>query len=130
MDLASEGILEDFEGNPVTSVGVEIRNASGGLNKALQVDPVVLHGGDTVWVLLQCDVTGIVHKPIKDDEGNWQRIHVMRATDCTLTDDEAAKLAIRDQRARIQKWREEQEGIRRLFPDDEGPEPPDEGPPE
>lgn len=119
MDLAKEGILGEFEGAPVTQVGVEIRNASGGLNDALEVDPVVLHGGDTVWVVLQCDVTAINHKPVKGAEGNWQRVHVMRATDVTLMDAPAVKKAINDQRSRIQKYREAQKGVQRMF-DGEG----------
>jgi hypothetical protein len=119
MDLAQEGILGDFEGAPVKGVGVEIRNASGGLNDALEVDPVVLHGGDTVWVVLQCDVTAITHKPVKGDEGSWQRVHVMRATDVTLMDSNAVRKAITDQRTRIQKHREAKKGVQRMF-DGEG----------
>jgi hypothetical protein len=117
MDLGSEGILYDFEGNPVTAVGVEIRNAAGGLNEALEVDKIIYHGGDTVLVLLRCDVVEIDHKPIKGDESNWRRIHVMRATDATTTDSDQVLQAINAQRQRIQFEREKRQNIERLFPD-------------
>lgn len=117
MDLGQEGILYSFEGNPVTAVGVEIRNAAGGLNDALDIDKVVFHGGDTVFVLLRCDVVEIDHKPIKGDEGNWRRIHVMRATDATTTDSDEVAIAINQQRQRIIFEKERRENIQRLFPD-------------
>jgi hypothetical protein len=119
MDLAAEGILEDFEGNPVTAVGVEVRNAGGGLSDALDVDPVLLHGGDTVYVVMRCDVTGINHKPIKGDEGNWKRIAVMRATDATILDSAAVRKAIDTQRERIRREHERRKGVEHLFPDPE-----------
>jgi hypothetical protein len=117
MDLAAEGILENFEGNPVTAVGVEVRNAGGGLSEALSVDPVMLHGGDTVYVVMRCDVTGVNHKPIKGDEGNWKRIHVMRATDATIMDSAAVRKAIDSQRERIKKEMERRQGVSRMFDD-------------
>ena len=119
MDLEAEGILEDFEGNPVTTVGVEIRNAGGGLSEALDVEPVLLHGGDTVYVVMRCDVTGVNHKPIKGDEGNWKRIHVMRATDATIMDSAAVRKAIDSQRERIRREHERRKGVEHLFPDPE-----------
>jgi hypothetical protein len=119
MNLEEEGILENFEGNPVTAVGVEVRNAGGGLSEALSVDPVMLHGGDTVYVVMRCDVTGVNHKPIKGDEGNWKRVHVMRATDATIMDSAAIRKAIDSQRERIKKEAERKAGIERMFPDPE-----------
>jgi len=119
MNLAEEGILEDFEGNPVTAVGVEIRNAGGGLSESLGVDPVMLHGGDTVYVVMRCDVTGINHKPIKGDEGNWKRVMVMRATDATIMDSAAVRKALDSQRDRIKREKERREGINHLFVDPE-----------
>ncbi len=120
MDLAEAGILYDFEGNPVTTVGVEVRNAGGGLSEALDIEPVILHGGDTVYVVMRCDVTGVNHKPVKGDEGNWKRIMVMRATDCTILDTAAVRKAIDTQRERIRREHERRKGIDHLFEDPEG----------
>jgi hypothetical protein len=119
MNLEEEGILASFEGSPVTAVGVEIRNAGGGLSEALDVDPIVLHGGDTVYVVMRCDVTGVNHQPIKGDEGNWKRVHVMRATDATILDSSAVRKAIDSQRDRIRREHERRKGVEHLFPDPE-----------
>jgi hypothetical protein len=110
MDLWSEGILGEFEGSPITATGVEIRNAAGGLNESLKVDPMVKHQGDTVYVLLRCDVTGVNFKPVKDEEGEVMRVHVMRATDVTLADGPDMVDLIDRQRARIQKSRDDAKG--------------------
>ena len=43
MDLDAEGILYDFEGEPVTQVGFEVGNAAGALNAVAEVEREVLH---------------------------------------------------------------------------------------
>jgi hypothetical protein len=125
MDLEAEGILDEFEGQAVKATGVEVSNAAGGLNKSLEVDPSVMAIGETVYVLMQCDVTSITHKPIKDDEGNLMRVHRMRATDVTFIEDIApVKQALSEQRERIRKFQEEKAGILRLPGTDDVDEPP------
>jgi len=106
--------LGEFEGQEVTKVGVEIRNAGGGLNDALEVDPLVLTIGDSCYVALRVDVVAIDHKPVKGEEDELMRVQVMRATDATILDDMVVIEAINAQRDRIIKAREEREGTQRL----------------
>jgi hypothetical protein len=71
--------LADFEGLPVTAAAVEIPNAGGGLRDALKVDPVELHSGETVHVVLRCEVGKVRFDPIERDEpaGAPRRVHVL-----------------------------------------------------
>jgi hypothetical protein len=116
MDLAAEGILYDFEGSPVTLTAASVNNAGKKLSDALMVDPQIMKGGDTVFVLLRCDVTGIDHKPIQNDEGNWRRIHAMRCTDAVIVEVTAVQRKIVDTtRQKVTRMKEEAVGVRRLF---------------
>jgi hypothetical protein len=116
MDLAAEGILGDFEGSPVTCAGVEVRNAAGGLNDALGIDPVVMQKGDTCYVVMRCDVVDLHFPNVKGHEDQSRRVHVLRATDATIMDDETVIEAIDNQRARIQEERDRIAGVSPLFP--------------
>jgi hypothetical protein len=107
-----------FEGQGVFKSAVEIRNAAGGLNEALEIEPRVDQIGDTLFVVLRCDVTGVEHRPIKGDEGNLARVHALRATDCTIADAALVSAIIDDQRAKIQKRRDEIAGQKALFEDE------------
>jgi hypothetical protein len=67
-----------FDGDPVLGMGIEIRNAGGGLNEALKVDPVRHSHREKVYVVLECEMTQLTHKWDADDE-SWKRIEVFRA---------------------------------------------------
>jgi hypothetical protein len=106
--------LAPFEGQEVITTGVEISNAAGGLNDALSVDPQSWMHGDSLIVVLRCDVTKVRFDPVKGAEDKLRRVHVMRATDATVGEegllDDLERL-INEQRDRIRRSREAEEGI-------------------
>lgn len=101
--------LAKFEGRQVLTAGLEIRNAAGGLNEALKVDPEEWHHGDEVHVVLRCDVTKLRFDPIKDMDG-FRRVHILTANEATVIDGTLVAEALSEQAKRI----EEAAGIRRL----------------
>jgi len=49
-------VLFEYEGHAVTGTTVSIRNTGDGLSNAMKVDPVKLELGETVYVVLECEV--------------------------------------------------------------------------
>ncbi len=97
--------LPDFEGQAVAEIGVEISNAAGGLNESLKVEPLAWQHGDSLYVVLRCDVTKIRFDPVKGNEDQLRRVHIMRATDAAVgTPDLFDKLdsMVNESRAKIQ----------------------------
>jgi hypothetical protein len=97
--------LPDFEGQAVAEIGVEISNAAGGLNESLKVEPLAWQHGDSLFVVLRCDITKIRFDPVKGNEDQLRRVHIMRATDAAVaTPDIADKLesVINESRTKIQ----------------------------
>ena len=76
--------LPDFEGSAVSEVAASINNVGGSLTKSLVSAPEVWTGGESFYAITRLDVTGIDHKPVKGNEGQWRRIHVCRATDTVV----------------------------------------------
>jgi hypothetical protein len=104
--------LNDFEGIPVATVGLEIRNAAGGLNEAMKVDPEEWHHKEEIYVVLRCEVSKIRHDPIKDLD-SLRRVHILTASDAAVVDGALVAEALDAQAQRI----EQASGIHR-FPDD------------
>ena len=110
--------LEPFDGRDVIASGVELANASGGLNKALAVDRIELHHGDRVVVAVEVEVTKVRFDGIKDTDA-LNRVHVMRVENATiLTDPAVVNEALEAQRVRV----EEAQGVTRLPYNDQADE--------
>lgn len=92
-------ILSDFEGDEVVRAGLEIRNAAGGLNKALKVDAIEFHRGDKAYVVLELDLAKIRHDP--EDEDTWCRVHIFDAVAATFIDETAVRSALDEQARKI-----------------------------
>lgn len=106
--------LPDFEGLPTIAVSLEVRGIDGGFNDGMTVDPVILHKGDTVFLLVEGVVAGINHKPIEEANA-WRRAHVVKVNAGTIVTREFAEAQLDAQRQAI----EEAKGIARLpFGDD------------
>lgn len=101
--------LGKFDGLDVLAAGIEVRNVSGGLNEAVAVDPIELHKDDEVTVVMRVKVTDINHKALKDVNG-WRRVHITRAMQATIVDDDFAADLLEAQAQRI----EEAQGVKRL----------------
>lgn len=92
--------LDPFEGQPVLSVGIEIPGAAGGLRESLKIDPVQLHHGDKVYVLLETTANKIRFDPEKDEEG-WKRVHVLDVDAGMIVDADLVAEHMATQKARI-----------------------------
>lgn len=101
-----------FDGRPVIMASITIPNAGGGLHDALSLDPVLLHTGDEVDVLLRCTVGKITHDPILNkgaDTGNYSRVATLHAdkgtimADTSIGDKTFTKLGARLEKAELER---------------------------
>ena len=112
--MARKKQLSDFEGEQVHTAGLEIRNAAGGLNEAMKVDPAEWHKDEEIHVVMRCKVDKIRFDPVKDMDG-WKRVHILSASEATVIDGALVAEALDEQAKRI----EEAAGVRRLQLEDE-----------
>lgn len=101
--------LPAFEGLPTVEVSLEVRGIEGGFNDGLTIDPIVLHKGDRVFLLVEGEVDAILHKSVHED-GGWRRAHVVRVSAGTIVDEDFATDRLELQARRI----EEARGVQRL----------------
>lgn len=110
--------LGTFEGRKVIKTTISVRNAGDGLSQAMEVDPQLLHQGDTVYVVMECAVGPVSFDPVKDSDSDCLRKHVLRAGAATIVDADLVKQAVEAQTEKIIASREAAAGIQRV-PDDE-----------
>jgi len=79
-----------FDKKPVLGTGIKITNAGDGLSKALQVEPQIMHHGETKFVVLECEVANVAFPPIKDTDG-VTRMHTLRAGTATMVDEDLVR---------------------------------------
>jgi len=104
-----------FDGAEVIGASVKITNAGDGLSTAMGIEPIEYHIGDTVCVVLQCEVTRITYERVKDTD-RLMRVHTFRAGIATVVDDTLVADVLADQK----KKNLEAVGVVELdFPDDE-----------
>lgn len=101
--------LTKYRGREVLSTGVEIRNAAGGLNAALKVDPEEYEVDDEITVVMRCVVDKHRHEKVKDTDG-LRLVHILSANEAAVIDDAIVAAALDEQAKRI----EEASGIHRL----------------
>lgn len=110
-DIDTEAVeLGDFEGRPITKTTVIIRKTGDGLSEAMTLDPVELHTGQRVRIVLEALVGPIRFDPILEkgeDTGNSERKHIMDAEVVTLVDWNLVGDVIERQRGLIETAREE-----------------------
>lgn len=117
--------LSRFDGKDVLTSSIKITNAGDGLSRAMSVEPTEFHHRETVHVVLECEVTEVSHKEIKDTDA-LVRVHTFKAGTATVVDGALVEDVLEQQRIAI----EEHEGVHRLplgstdedGPDDEGSE--------
>jgi hypothetical protein len=101
--------LSPFDGRDVITSSVAIRNAGDGLSQAMSIEHTELHHGQTVYVVLECEVTAVEFPVIKDTE-SLNRKHILRAGVATLVSKADVDVAISAQRKKI----DEAKGIQAL----------------
>lgn len=94
--------LTPFDGRIVIGSSVRVHNAGDGLSKAMGVEPVELHTGDKVYVVLETEVGPITHDPVKET-GQYIRIHHLKAGTGTIVDSELVKNVIDAQAKKIEE---------------------------
>lgn len=112
--------LGKFENLDVVATSIAVTNAGDGLSKALGVDPEVFHLEDELTVALHCVVAKVRHEPTKDDPSSVIRVHVLRAGNAVIIDDDTVEKALREQAERIRLAEEEAEGVLHLEFEEEG----------
>lgn len=107
--------LGTFDGLDVITSSVAITNAGDGLSQAMSIDHRQLHHGETVYVVLECEVVDIQFPKIKDTD-SLNRKHKLRAGTATIVDKASVIKVIEEQRVKIEKA----QGIERLALDEDG----------
>jgi hypothetical protein len=104
--------LEVYEGKDVVSTGVAIRNTGHGLEETMRTEPTLLHHGEKVYVLIECDVEKVRYDPVdKDNRGGEQtRVHMLVAGTSTFLDAEQARGAIEKQAIANKERRDREAG--------------------
>lgn len=110
--MTDASTLGSFEGTPVVGTGIEIPSAAGGLRDALKIDPQVLHKGQRVMVLLDCEVGKIRHDPVKDSD-EWNRVHILATNGATIVDGDVFDEALAAQADRIARAKDAESGQQR-----------------
>ena len=116
--------LSEFEGLPVEEVGVEMPNAAGGLQEAMQFDPVEWHKGDEHFIVLRCRVKKIRFDPIEkeDFDGPQRRVHILHVETAAPIEAAHVQKQLAAYQERIQKAKDEAAGQPSLL-DEDGNEP-------
>ena|SRR5687768_10310016 len=108
--------LSKYRGRDVLSIGVEIRNAAGGLNDALKVDPEEYEVDDEITVVMRCVVDKHRHEKVKDTDG-LRLVHILSANEAAVIDDALVAEVLDRQSKRIEAakiQREQEKGIFQL----------------
>lgn len=122
--MPNDNTLRPFEGRPVIGTQIAVTNAGDGLSESLNVEPEELPLGITVYVVLECEVTQVRYREVKDTEA-LIRSHTLKAGTGTIVDAGLVQDVLADQAARNLRHREEKQGVQRLpidDPDDDDPD--------
>lgn len=101
--------MTPFEDHDVIASGVELPGASGGLNKALRVNGLELHHGETAYLIIEAKVVKVRHDEVKDTAA-LERVHVLKVQNATTIDEASVRDALDAQ----VKRQEQAAGVHRL----------------
>lgn len=95
------GVGDEFEGRRIVKTTIAVTNAGDGLSNAMKIDPQSLHQGDTVYVVLECEVGKIGFDPFADEV--CARVQTLKAGVATIIDRDSVSEAIEAQRTKIRE---------------------------
>lgn len=113
----TDSVLTPYRGTPVVGSTIAVNNAGEGLSDAMLVDPIELPMGETVYVVLECEVRPPSYDP--DDKNNLHGplvlVNRLRAGTATIVDYELIKDPLEEMRGRVatEKERLEEERAER-----------------
>lgn len=81
---------QTHEGQPVLTARLVIRNTGDGLSSAMDMDPVVLHNNDEVYVVIKAHIVDHAFPNVKDTNG-VARVHIAKATEGIILDPEMVR---------------------------------------
>lgn len=107
--------LGSYAGRRVISTSLRITKAGDGLSDGMSIEPDLLEPGQTYYVVLPIVPTKHVHK-LDSEIGMYRLEQVCEAqAGATFVSQDLVAEVVEKQKARIQAWRDEQEGKRKLF---------------
>ena len=101
--------LGKFEGRRVSATRMTVKGTGDGLSEALEMDPLVLHHGDEVYLIVKGVVADVHFPPVKGTE-DVARTHVIRAVEATIVEEALAEPALVEQRRKIREALEAETG--------------------
>lgn len=117
--------LGTFEGADVSRAAIQITNAGDGLSEAVKVEPIVIHRGDTGYLVLEWECVEVRFTPAdkENPHGDAVRVQKLKAGTATFVDAALVGELIAEQREKNLKAKEDAAGIQRLeFEDGDDPE--------
>lgn len=106
--------LGEFEGKAVRETTMAIHNAGDGLSEAMKTEPVIMHEGDEVYIVLRGVVSEVRFKAVKPGSTDLVRVHRVRAGTATLIEMDVVREAIDLQEEKNTHRREQEAGVSRL----------------
>jgi hypothetical protein len=109
----------EFEGQRVLATAAKITRAGDGLSASLKTDPIDLHSGEEVIVVLRCKVGDIAFRPrdVDDPAMGMIRLHTLVTQECVIAQDELVDTldtALLRQARRNRERKEREQGINHL----------------
>lgn len=101
--------LTPYRGHDVKKTTIKITNAGDGLSSAMKIDPVEFDLGDTVYVVLECEVRKHEHQAIEDTD-TMQLVQTLSAQSAVVVDRDLVKKHLDEQKERIQAAKDEAAG--------------------
>lgn len=84
----------------VVQASMKITGAGDGLSAAVNISPADYVHGETLYVLLECEVVNVDFPEVKKDTGVYARRHTLRTVLGTILDPEVANTYVAEQRRR------------------------------
>lgn len=94
--------LGEFEGCPIIGTKIDVPNIGGGFGMALDLDPVVMHKGERVKILVDAEVVQIAFPPVKDSDDVY-RLHRLSAVTATFVEGDVFEEALEAHREKVAK---------------------------
>jgi hypothetical protein len=110
------GALTSFENREVIKSKIELRGVGGGLNEAVDFDPIELAHGEERTIVMRVRCTKVRFDEEGDtDNKELARVHVLKLVGgAAFIDDAIVREHLDAQRERVERAREEKTGIQRL----------------
>lgn len=101
--------LKRFEGRDVLASTIKVTNAGDGLSEALSVDPAEYELHDTVYVVLECEVSRVSYEDMPKVEGASRRVQTLKTQHAAIVDGQAVAAMLAETKRKIAIKREQDE---------------------